>query len=140
MARTAGVRDGTEVYGEESLAELLPRTDALVMILPGSASTRHALGAERLRLLPRHAWVVNVGRGTSIDEAALADALDAGAIGGAALDVFEAEPLPPASRLWKTPNTVVSPHAAGGRPQDCEQLIAYNLRRFLAGQELKNVI
>ena len=140
VARSRGVRDGIEVYAEESLPELLPQTDALVMILPGSESTRHALNTERLRLLPRHAWVVNVGRGTSVDEAALVAALEAGEIGGAALDVFEKEPLPVDSKLWAAPNCVVSPHAAGGRPQDAERLIAENLRRFLAGQELKNVI
>jgi phosphoglycerate dehydrogenase-like enzyme len=138
VARSAGVRDGIQIYGEESLPELLPETDALVMILPGSDSTRHALNAERLKLLPKHAWIVNVGRGTAIDEEALADALDQERIGGAALDVFEVEPLPESSRLWKTPNTVVSPHAAGGRPQEAEALIAYNLRRFLAKQALKN--
>jgi phosphoglycerate dehydrogenase-like enzyme len=138
VARSAGVRDGIQIYGEESLPELLPETDALVMILPGSDSTRHALNAERLKLLPKHAWIVNVGRGTAINEEALADALDQERIGGAALDVFEVEPLPESSRLWKTPNTVVSPHAAGGRPQEAEALIAYNLRRFLAKQALKN--
>lgn len=140
IARSAGVRDGVEVYAEDKLPELLPQTDALVMILPGSESTRDVLNAERLRLLPKHAWVVNVGRGTSIDEDALADALEKGEIGGAALDVFKTEPLPESSRLWTTPNLIVSPHAAGGRPQDAEALIAYNLRRFLAGQELKNVV
>lgn len=140
VARSAGVRNGITVHGEDKLAELLPKTDALVMILPGSDATKHALNAERLRLLPKHAWVVNVGRGTSIDEAALADALDKGEIGGAALDVFETEPLPEGSRLYKTPHTIVSPHAAGGRPQEAEDLIQYNLRRFIAQQPLKNVI
>ena len=70
----------------------------------------------------------------------LVDALEEGRIGGAALDVFEKEPLPEGSRLWKAPNVVVSPHAAGGRPQGSEALIVENLRRLLAGQELKNVI
>ncbi|GME43747.1 2-Hacid-dh-C domain-containing protein [Neofusicoccum parvum] len=140
VARRAGVRNGVEVYGEDKLAELLPNTDALVMILPGSDATRHALNSERLKLLPKHAWVVNVGRGTSIDEDALVDALEKGEIGGAALDVFETEPLPAESRIWKAPNVIVSPHAAGGRPQDGEVLIAENLRRFIAGQPLKNVI
>lgn len=140
VARSQSIRNGTEVYGEDALPRLLPETDALVMILPGSDSTRHALNRERLALLPKHAWVVNVGRGTSVDEDALADALDKGELGGAQLDVFETEPLPEASRLWKTKNLIVSPHAAGGRPQGAEDLIAYNLRRFLAGQPLKNVI
>ncbi|KAI1116295.1 D-isomer specific 2-hydroxyacid dehydrogenase [Nemania sp. NC0429] len=140
VARSAGVRGGVEVYAETSLPELLPRTDALVMILPGDQSTNNALNAERLKLLPAHAWVVNVGRGTSVDEDALADALEKGEIGGAALDVFVKEPLPAESRLYQARNCIVSPHAAGGRPQDAEPLIAYNLRRLIAGQELKNVI
>ncbi|EXJ92388.1 hypothetical protein A1O3_00938 [Capronia epimyces CBS 606.96] len=140
VARHAGVRNGIEVYAEDKLAELLPSTDALVMILPGSESTRHALNADRLKLLPSHAWIVNVGRGTSVDELALVDALEKGEVGGAALDVFDKEPLPAESPLWTAPNVIVSPHAAGGRPQDAEVLIADNLRRLLAGQTLKNVI
>lgn len=140
MARSSGIRNGIEVYGEDKLAELLPQTDALVMILPGSDSTRHALNTERLKLLPNHAWVVNVGRGTSIDEDALFAALEGSQIGGAALDVFEKEPLPESSKLWKAPNCIVSPHAAGGRPQGAEGLIAENLRKFMAGQDLKNII
>jgi phosphoglycerate dehydrogenase-like enzyme len=140
MARTPGVRDGIEVYAEDSLKELLPKTDALVMILPGSDATKHALNAERLKLLPKHAWVVNVGRGTSIDEDALNKALEAGDIGGAALDVFQTEPLPENSPLWKQKNCFVSPHAAGGRPQESEELIALNLRRYIAGQEIQNKI
>lgn len=140
VARHSGVRDGVEVYSEDKLAELLPQTDALVMILPGSESTKDALSTERLKLLPNHAWVVNVGRGTSVDEDALVAALNNGEIGGAALDVFKTEPLPESSTLWKVPNVIISPHAAGGRPQDAEALIAYNLRRYLAGQDLKNVI
>ncbi|KAK4545864.1 hypothetical protein LTR36_002428 [Oleoguttula mirabilis] len=140
VARHAGVRDGIEVYSEDKLSELLPQTDALVMILPGSDSTRHALNADRLKMLPNHAWVVNVGRGTTVDEEALVSALDQGEIGGAALDVFEKEPLPESSPLYKQKNVVLSPHAAGGRPRGAEALIADNLRRFLAEQTLKNVV
>ncbi|KAK0940134.1 hypothetical protein LTR29_008329 [Friedmanniomyces endolithicus] len=128
---------GAEVKG---VARHAGETDALVMILPGSDSTKHALNAERLKVLPKHAWVVNVGRGTCIDEAALNSALDEGAIGGAALDVFEKEPLDESSPLYKQKNVILSPHAAGGRPRGAEGLIAENLRRFLAGQELKNVL
>lgn len=140
VARRAGVRNGVEVYGEDSLPELLPETDALVMILPGDASTRHVLNKERLGMLPSHAWVVNVGRGTSVDEEALFEALEKGSIGGAALDVFETEPLPEGSKLWKAPNCIVSPHAAGGRPQGAEALIVDNMRRYFAKQELRNII
>lgn len=140
VARHPGVRDGIEVYGEDKLPGLLPQTDALVMILPGSEATKHALNADRLKLLPNHAWVVNVGRGQTVDEDALNSALENGEIGGAALDVFQTEPLPGSSPLWKQKNVVVSPHAAGGRPQEAETLIADNLRKFLAGQKLTNVI
>ncbi|KAK0744386.1 hypothetical protein B0T21DRAFT_380680 [Apiosordaria backusii] len=140
LARSKGVRDGIEVFGEDSLEEILKETDALVMILPGDASTKHALNKERLGYLPNHAWVVNVGRGTSIDEDALFEALEGDQIGGAALDVFETEPLPEGNKLYGAKNLILSPHAAGGRPQGAEELIVENLRKFLGGQELKNVI
>ncbi|KAH8680509.1 D-isomer specific 2-hydroxyacid dehydrogenase [Xylariales sp. PMI_506] len=140
VARSTGVRNGIEVYSEDKLAELLPETDALVMILPGSEETKNALNAERLKLLPNHAWIVNVGRGISVDEEALYTALVEGQIGGAALDVFAVEPLPESSKLYKAPNCIVSPHAAGGRPRGGEGLIADNLRKFIAGQPLKNKI
>ena len=140
IARSPGVRNGVEVFGEDKLPDLLSETDALIMILPGSETTRNALNAERLRMLPRHAWVINVGRGTSVDDDALVDALEKGEIGGAALDVFVEEPLPASSRLWKAPNLIISPHAAGGRPEGCTDFIAENLRRFLASRPLKNVI
>lgn len=140
LARHAGVRNGIEIHAEADLPSLLPKVDALVMILPGSDTTKHALNAERLKLLPKHAWVVNVGRGTTVDEAALDAALTNGEIGGAALDVFETEPLPGSSPLYKQKDVILSPHAAGGRPQGAEGLIAENLRKFIAGQELKNVI
>ncbi len=130
--------DGVQVQTNAALPKLLPQTDALIMILPGSKATRHALDAERLKLLPKHAWVINVGRGLCVDEDALAYAVDQGRIGGAALDVFHTEPLPASSPLWKVPNIIISPHAAGGRPRYAEVLIAENLRRFRAGQPLKN--
>jgi len=91
-------------------------------------------------MLPKHAWVVNVGRGTSIDVDAILAALEKGEIGGAALDVFVEEPLPEGNKLYKAPNFILSPHAAGGRPRGAEDLIVYNLRRFIAGQGLKNVV
>ncbi|RMZ80100.1 hypothetical protein DV737_g3180, partial [Chaetothyriales sp. CBS 132003] len=140
VARSSGIRDGVEVYAEDNLPKLLPSTDCLVMILPGSESTKNVLNKERIALLPNHAWVVNVGRGISIDEDALVDALEKKELGGAALDVFKTEPLPEGDKLYKAPNVIVSPHAAGGRPRGSEALITYNLRRFLAGQPLKNVV
>lgn len=140
VARKSGVRDGYEVFSEDKLPEVLKTTDALVMILPGDASTKYALNKERLAMLPKHAWVVNVGRGICIDEEALYESLTKGDIGGAALDVFETEPLPKESKLWGVKNCVVSPHGAGGRPQGAAGLIGENLKLFLAGEKLKNEI
>jgi phosphoglycerate dehydrogenase-like enzyme len=140
VARSAGERAGVRVVTEEALIDLLPTADALVMILPSLPSTRGALGAERLAQLPRHAWLVNVGRGDTVDEGALVDALRSGTIAGAALDVFATEPLPAESPLWSLPNVLVSPHAAGGRPMGAEGLLTENLEAWLAGRELRNVV
>jgi phosphoglycerate dehydrogenase-like enzyme len=140
VARSAGERAGVRVLTEAALPDLLPTADALVMILPSLPSTRGALGAERLALLPRHAWLVNVGRGDTVDEAALVEALRTGVIAGAALDVFATEPLPTDSPLWSLPNVLVSPHAAGGRPMGAEGLLTENLEAWLAGRPLRNVV
>lgn len=140
IAREQGTRDGVDVFTVDQLPTLLPTIDALVMILPGSETTRHALNAERLSYMREHSWVVNVGRGTSVDEEALYEALTKGQIGGAALDVFETEPLPESSKLWSAPNLVVSPHAAGNRPLGSEDLIRENLELLIGGKALKNVM
>lgn len=140
VATSAGTRAGYPVVTDAELGELLPKTDALVMILPASPSTTGALDARRLALLPRYAWVVNVGRGDCINEADLVGALERGEIGGAALDVFAEEPLPAGSPLWDFDNVIISPHAAGGRPIGGEAMVRENVRRLLAGEELLNVI
>jgi phosphoglycerate dehydrogenase-like enzyme len=140
VARSAGERGGVPVVAASDVAALLPSADALVMILPSLPSTRQALDAERLALLPPHAWLVNVGRGDTVDEAALIRALADGTLAGAALDVFETEPLPAGSPLWTMPNVLISPHAAGGRPMGAESLLTDNLERWLAGRPLRNVV
>ena len=119
---------------------VLPTADVLVMILPTAPSTDRALDAGRLALLPRAAWLVNVGRGSTVDEDALADALRAGALAGAALDVTQTEPLPVDSPLWDLPNVLLTPHAAGGRPRGAAALIAANARARLAGEPLTNLV
>ena len=140
VARSEGERSGFPVIAEQRINEVLPETDVLIMILPGVESTRNALGAERLALLPDHAYVVNVGRGTTIDEAALVDALESGSIAGAGLDVTAVEPLPADSPLWDARNLILTPHAAGGRADLGAQLIHENLAAYLDGTPLKNVI
>jgi phosphoglycerate dehydrogenase-like enzyme len=140
VARSAGERSGFAVVAEDDLEHELGQTDVLVMILPSTAGTDRALDAGRLAALPAHAHVVNVGRGSTVDEDALVAALAAGRLAGAALDVTETEPLPADSPLWDAPNLVLTPHAAGGRPVGADDLVAANLAALLDGGELRNVV
>ena len=102
-----------KVLPVSQLDSILPETDLLAMSLPATAETRGILSRERFGLLPEGAYIVNVGRGSAIDEEALANALDTGRLAGAALDVFQTEPLPEENRLWKTKNLLITPHVAG---------------------------
>jgi phosphoglycerate dehydrogenase-like enzyme len=140
VARHEGERHGFPVVTAAGFGTLLPTADVLIMILPDTPSTRHALNAEVLALLPAYAWVVNVGRGSTVNEADLLAALRAGELGGAALDVFETEPLPPDSGLWDEPSVIITPHAAGGRPLGAADLIRANLAAFESGQPLRHVV
>jgi phosphoglycerate dehydrogenase-like enzyme len=140
VARSAGERAGFPVVAEEDLEAELGRTDVLIMILPADATTERALDAGRLAALPDHAYVVNVGRGTTVDEDALLAALTGGTIAGAALDVTAVEPLPAESPLWDAPNLLITPHGAGGRPVDADALIAHNVAALLQGAPLRNVV
>ena len=140
VATHAGERDGFPVVAPDELPGLLAGTDVLVGLLPATPSTRHAIGAAALSALPEGAYVVNAGRGATLDEAALLSALRSGHLGGAALDVFETEPLPGGSPLWDEPNVLVSPHGAGGRPIGAAELVADNVRRFVAGEPLRNLV
>ena len=120
----------------------LGSVDALVVAVPYTAATHHMIGATELAALPAGAFVVNIARGGVIDEAALVASLADGHLGGAALDVFEREPLPSESPLWEMPNVLVSPHRAS--VVDAENrlivdLFADNLRRFLDDRPLRNV-
>jgi phosphoglycerate dehydrogenase-like enzyme len=140
VARRAGERHGFPVVTAGDLPDILPRTDVLINILPAAPDTRHAVDARVLALLPAHAWLVNVGRGSTVDEAALLAAIREHRLAGAALDVFETEPLPPESPLWDEPNVIISPHAAGGRPIGAADLIAHNLAALRAREPLHNVV
>lgn len=140
VARTAGHRAGFHVVAERDLERELRHADVLVMVLPSADGTHGALSRRRLAALPTHAYVVNVGRGTTVDEDALVAALDAGDIAGAGLDVTAVEPLPDDSPLWNARNLVLTPHAAGGRPVGADRLISDNVAALLADEPLRNVI
>lgn len=128
IARSAGERAGFPVITEDDLNEQLEKTDILVMILPSSPETEKALNAERLSHLQKRSYVINVGRGITVDEDALIEALNAEQIAGAGLDVASVEPYPADGPLWDAKNILITPHAAGGRPVDPESLIKQNLQ------------
>ncbi len=133
------------VLSIDRLDEVLPDTELLVMSLPGTPETKNVLSRERIELLPEGAFIVNVGRGSAIDEDALADSLDNGHLAGAALDVFHTEPLPGDSRLWKTENLLITPHVAGNLTVDHTldtnvEMFCENLSNYAEGRPLNHVI
>ena len=117
----------------------------LVMSLPDTPETRNTLSRERIALLPEDAYVVNVGRGSAIDEDALADSLDSGRLAGAALDVFRTEPLPEDSRLWNTRNLLITPHVAGNLTADHTigrnvEMFCEDLDNYASGRQLRYLV
>jgi phosphoglycerate dehydrogenase-like enzyme len=133
------------IVGLDGLHDVLREADAVVVALPLTPRTRELIGAAELALMKPTAWIVNVGRGPMIDEAALVDALSGRRLGGAYLDVFDEEPLPADHPYWDTPNLYVSPHTAGVNSyerywQEMGVLLEQNTRRFVAGEPLINAI
>ncbi|WP_442875682.1 2-hydroxyacid dehydrogenase [Actinoallomurus sp. NBC_01490] len=130
------------VHGIDELPGLLPDADIVILTLPQTATTTGLLGAEQLAALPDGALVVNVGRGGTIDTAALLDQTASGRL-YAALDVVDPEPLPADHPLWRVPGVLITPHVAGGSATfypRAERLIAEQLRRFADGRPLLNVV
>jgi phosphoglycerate dehydrogenase-like enzyme len=119
------------------------RSDYLVLAAPITQETRHMIGEEELRTMKRSAVLINIGRGALIDQMALVSALERRALKGAALDVFEQEPLAPDDPLFRLDNVLLSPHCADHTPtwrHDAMRCFLENLTRFRAGQPLQNVI
>ena len=131
------------VGGPETLPELLAESDFVVLAAPLTPETEEMINAETLALVKPGAWLINVARGRLIDERALIRALRDGQLGGAVLDTFRDEPLPPMSSFYDLPNVIVTPHTAwsSGRVLDRSvELFCDNLRRFAAGEPLLNVV
>lgn len=140
------------VYPADQLDAVLRQSDVVVVALPGTSETRHVIGAQQLRAMKPDAILVNVGRGSAINEAALIDAInqhgrgpeeDGVGIRAAALDVFEHEPLSAESPLWSMPNVLITPHVAGGSAEmwpRAVHLFCDNLRRYTRGEPLLNVV
>ena len=132
---------GVELSDVDRLDEVLPTTDVLVLCTALTPETENLISADRIAMLPTHAAVVNISRGQVVDEDALIDALRAGRLGGAALDVFREEPLPADSPLWDLENVLISPHSASTVESENATLTALfieNLARYRAGEPLLN--
>ena len=135
-----GGPDGVQVWRADRLDELVATADVLVLAAPLTGETEALLDASRIARMKKGAWLVNVARGQLVDEAALAAALEAGALSGAALDVFAREPLPDDSPLWRAPNLLVTPHTSGfrhGHWDDAVDVFIDNLRRWDRGEPLR---
>jgi phosphoglycerate dehydrogenase-like enzyme len=135
----AGIADVDMVRPPRFLGDLLPVAHAVVLTLPLTEEPRGMIGAYAFSRMRTGAVVVNVGRGGVVDEHALIRALQAGSLAGAALDVFDTEPLPADSPLWRLPNVLISPHTTALSVHENERIVvlfAENLRRYLRGDDL----
>ncbi len=125
-------------HGRDSLPAFAADLDYLVCVMPNTSETRQFVDAALLRALPPRAVLVNPGRGSVVAEDALADALSAGRLAGAVLDVFEQEPLPPGHVFWRAPNVMITSHTAAlSIPADIAALFIANYRRWIQGEPLQ---
>src|SRR5260370_783645 len=128
-----------KIFAAAQLHEALPGADYLLICVPETAETKHLIGAAEISRMKRGARLINVGRGSLLDEGALVQGLESGALGGAALDVAQTEPLPPESPLWKAPHLFITPHTSGvsDRLWDRQTAILIELlERWFEGREL----
>lgn len=132
-----------QIWPTEGLPELLASSDFVVICAPHTPQTEKLFQAEQFRLMKRSAYLINIGRGIIVDLQSLYEALQQGEIAGAALDVFEVEPLPEDHPLWDLENVLITPHVAAASthiaPRHLETLLD-NIRRFVTGQPLRNVV
>jgi phosphoglycerate dehydrogenase-like enzyme len=137
-----GDRTYTEkIFPAWQLNEALPAADYVVIAAPETSETKHLIGAEQIARMKRGARLINVARGSVLDEAALIGALQSGALGGAALDVTGVEPLPPESPLWKAPNLFITPHTSAISERLWlreTELFLKLLDEWFSGEELSN--
>ncbi|MBV9553982.1 MAG: D-2-hydroxyacid dehydrogenase, partial [Alphaproteobacteria bacterium] len=138
--KPAGV---TEMHRFTALDTLLPRADFVILTVPHTPETEGFMNRARFQRMKNTAFFINIGRGmtTRLDD--LVAALEADEIAGAALDVYEIEPLPPSHKLWTTPNVLLTPHTAGHGPYLDDrrlEVLLDNARRFAAGRPLRNLV
>lgn len=134
-----------EMYSSDKLLEAIDGADVIALCLPETDKTKHIIAAKEIEKMNNDAIVINVGRGTAIDENALIEALNNNKIGGAALDVFEKEPLSNESPLWDCKNTIITPHISGNTslPLTCDivvDIFCKNLIKYANNEKLNNLI
>jgi phosphoglycerate dehydrogenase-like enzyme len=132
-----------KIVGTNEWHALLPEVDYIIVATPLTPETKALIDEEVLRLLPSHAYLINVGRGAVVDESALTKALTEGWIAGAGLDTVSIEPLPPESPLWSLPNLFITPHTSAISPAlkgRIANLFLDNLERYRIGKPLRNVV
>ncbi|HEV7666845.1 MAG TPA: D-2-hydroxyacid dehydrogenase [Chloroflexota bacterium] len=135
--------DIAELHGPQALDELLPRADFVILTIPHTPETEGLMNANRFARMKRSAFFINIGRGQTTRLRDLDAALRSGQIAGAALDVFEEEPLPPEHPLWDAPNILLTPHTAGFGPYLDDrrlEIILDNAGRFVRGEPLRNIV
>ena len=113
---------------------MVSEADLLILTMPLTKASTGVVDAAILAALPQRAWLINVSRGPLVDEPALIEALQAGRLAGAVLDVFADEPLPPEDPMWDAPNVIITPHVSGATHQFLDDLVIENVRRYLAGR------
>lgn len=142
--RARGTSDAVDqFFPPDQLHTMLGEADVVVLIVPHTPATDQLINATALAAMKPGAYLINIARGAVVDEEALIAALQSGHLGGAALDVFATEPLPPESPLWTMPNVLVSPHSASTSDREnarLTDLFCDNLRRYLANAPLRNVL
>lgn len=142
-AQPAAIASVDEVHGAQELPALWPRADFIVVCVPLLPDTRGLVGPDALAAIKSGTFLIDVSRGGVVDQAALMAALDAGHLAGAALDVFETEPLPPENPLWAYENVTITPHCSSiydGWDLKAVRMFSDNLARYRRGEPLQNVV
>ena len=132
-----------QIYLNQDLDKMLKKSDYVILTLPGTPATEEIIGREELQIMKESAFIVNIGRGSLIEQDALIEALEADWIAGAGLDVTDPEPLPEASKLWELENVILTPHTSGFSPTNDQrrfELFKENLRFYLKNEDLINQV
>ena len=134
-----------EIYGPNEIDKAIENADIVALSMPSTKETEHTMTKERFAMMKEGSYFINVGRGSAIDQMALVDALKSGHLKGAALDVFQHEPLESDNPIWDTPNLIITPHISGNTNlaltrDNIINIFTDNTERYLKGEMLKNVV